>query len=209
VWLLPVTARATDSLVTGAIREAMQLAVERGLAAVARPEGFVANPVIRLGVPDQLSRVETKMRIAGMDRRVDRFIDSLNIVAEESVAAARPALLAGVAQMPIEEPQRLLAGGETAGTDLLRRVSLAHVISALNPVVGETMGRVGATRRYKRFVRESVVGGLVEPVDLDAYVVGRTAEGLFHAIGEEERRIRTDPAARTTPRLRQVYGRQR
>jgi hypothetical protein len=187
----------------------MQLAVERGLAAVARPEGFVGNPAIRLAVPDQLSRVETKMRVAGMDRRVDRFIDSLNLVAEESAAAARPALLAGVAQLPIDDAHRLLAGSEPAGTDLLRRISLSHVVAALTPAVGDAMGRVGATRRYKRFARDSV--GLVEPVvlDLDAYVVGRTADGIFHAIGEEERRIRTDPSARTTPRLRQVFGRQR
>jgi hypothetical protein len=70
------------------------------------------------------------------------------------------------------------------------------------------MSHTRVARRYKRFVRDSPVGGLFQQasVDLDAYVVGRTADGIFHVIGDEERRIRLDPSARPTARLRDVFG---
>ena len=208
-WLLAESASAADSVVAAALREALQLSVERGIAAVARPDGFLANPAIHIPVPEQLSKVETKLRQTGNERRVERFVESLNRVAEESTPAARPVLLAGVAELALDDGHRILTGGDTAATDLLRRTTLGRVITALNPVVADTMGRVGVARRYKRFMRDSSsFGGLFQqsPVDLDAYVALRTADGLFHAIGQEERRIRVDPAARTTQRLRDLFG---
>lgn len=189
----------------------MQLAVERGIGAVARPDGFLGNPAIRISVPEPLSRIEARLRQAGDDRRADKFIASLNHAAERSAPAARPVLLAGVAELPLDDGQRVLARGNTAATELLRRFTFSRVIAALNPAVADAMDQVRVARQYKRFVRDSPLGGLFQqsPVDLDAYVVGQTIDGIFHAIGEEERRIRLEPSARATPRLREVFGGQR
>jgi len=35
-------------------------------------------------------------------------------------------------------------------------------------------------------------------LDLDRHVTGMALEGLFHVLGEEEKKIRKDPAARVT-----------
>jgi hypothetical protein len=37
-------------------------------------------------------------------------------------------------------------------------------------------------------------------------VVGKTLDGLFYVLGQEEARIRRDPAAQTTALLREVFG---
>lgn len=42
--------------------------------------------------------------------------------------------------------------------------------------------------------------------DLDSYVVGKTLDGLFYMLGQEEKQIRTNPAARTTTLLKEVFG---
>jgi len=130
-------------------------------------------------------------------------------VAEHSVPATRAALLTAAAEVPLDDGHRVLTGGETAATEALQRYALGRVITALNPAVASMMDQVGATRRYKRFMKDAHFGGLVQApnLDLDAFVVGRTVDGLFHAIGQEERRIRLTPAARTTPLLREVFGR--
>ena len=47
----------------------------------------------------------------------------------------------------------------------------------------------------------------VESYDLDNYVVGKGLDGLFHVVGEEERKIRTNPSARVTDLLKDVFGR--
>jgi hypothetical protein len=207
----PAAASDRGPHVVAALREALQLSVERAIASVERADGFLANSAIRLEFPDSLAKVESALRMAGQDRHVDRFIVTLNRAAEQAVRAARAPLLAGVQELPLDDGYRVLTGGDTAATDALRRHVLGRVIGALNPAVAEAMDGVGAARRYKRFVRDAQFGGLVQhtPLDIDAYVVGRIVDGLFHAIGQEERRIRTDPAARPTPRLRAVFGTQR
>jgi len=42
---------------------------------------------------------------------------------------------------------------------------------------------------------------------LDDYVVGKGLDGLFYVLGEEERKIRREPAARVTDLLKDVFGR--
>jgi len=43
-------------------------------------------------------------------------------------------------------------------------------------------------------------------VDLEGYVTQEALDGLFFMVGEEEKKIRTDPAARVTELLREVFG---
>lgn len=199
------------SQVAIAVREAIQLSIERGIAAVGRQDGFAANPATRIAIPEQLGKIESVLRLAGQDERVDRFAVSLNRAAEHAAPAARAPLLITASELALDDAARILAAGDTAATDALRRGALGRAIAALNPAVAEAMDRVGTARRYKRFVKGSQFGGLVReaPIDLEAHVVGHTVEGIFHAIGQEERRIRTDPAARPTARLREVFGAQR
>jgi hypothetical protein len=45
-----------------------------------------------------------------------------------------------------------------------------------------------------------------ESVDLDHYVTNKAMDGLFYMVGQEEKKIRTDPAARVTDLLKTVFG---
>ena len=201
---IPVS--AADSAVAAAVREALHFSVERAVANVGRPGGFGGNAAIRIPIPEQLSKVEAVLRQTGQDKRADRFIESLNQAAEEASPSSRSALLGGVADLALHDAHRVLIGADTSATDLLRRLAFGRTVTTLGPAVADALGRSGATRRYHRLVRDSPFGGLVPPVDLEAYVSVRTAEGIFHAIGMEERRIRIDPAARPTARLREFFG---
>jgi hypothetical protein len=46
-----------------------------------------------------------------------------------------------------------------------------------------------------------------ESLDIDHYVVTKALDGLFYVLGEEEKKIRTNPAARVTDLLKDVFGR--
>jgi hypothetical protein len=43
-------------------------------------------------------------------------------------------------------------------------------------------------------------------MDINSYVVGKALDGLFYELGQQEKEIRTNPAARTTDLLRKVFG---
>jgi hypothetical protein len=63
-------------------------------------------------------------------------------------------------------------------------------------------------KQYNQIMQNPLAGRLAENQDfnLDKYVVGKTMDGLFYVMGEEEKKIRKDPAARTTALLREIFG---
>jgi hypothetical protein len=51
-----------------------------------------------------------------------------------------------------------------------------------------------------------LLGGATQGFDLNTYVTQKSLDGLFYVVGQEEEKIRTNPAAQVTPQLRQVFG---
>jgi hypothetical protein len=43
-------------------------------------------------------------------------------------------------------------------------------------------------------------------VDIDQYVTTKALDGLFYVVAQEEKKIRTDPAARVTDLLKEMFG---
>ena len=70
------------------------------------------------------------------------------------------------------------------------------------------MGEVGVSQQFTQFFAQvSKLRFLkIEKLDLEAYVVDRALFGLFYVLGQEETKIRRDPAARVTAILREVFG---
>ena len=64
------------------------------------------------------------------------------------------------------------------------------------------------SRQYKELMgRTQAIPFLKsEAFDLDRYVVAKSLDGLFYVLGQEEQKIRTNPAARATDLLKQVFG---
>ena len=48
--------------------------------------------------------------------------------------------------------------------------------------------------------------GRSQSFDITDYVAGKTLDGLFYMLGQEEMKIRTSPAAQITPLLKEVFG---
>ena len=71
------------------------------------------------------------------------------------------------------------------------------------------MEQTGVARQYKQMLAGIPVLPFFkkDAFDLDEYVVSKSLGGIFHVLGEEERKIRTDPAARVTSLLKEVFGR--
>jgi hypothetical protein len=105
----------------------------------------------------------------------------------------------------------ILSGGDTAATEFFRRKTSYKLTTAFKPVVSEKVNQVGATKAYKdmmgRYEKVPLMGG--QSLDLDDYVTRKSLDGLFFMVGQEEKKIRTNPAARTTDLLKQVFGKSR
>jgi hypothetical protein len=70
------------------------------------------------------------------------------------------------------------------------------------------MGEVGVTRTYQDLNAkvEKIPFADSFSLDLDQYVTDGALNGLFQMLAEEEKKIRSDPAARVTDLLKKVFG---
>ncbi|MGI9154391.1 MAG: DUF4197 domain-containing protein, partial [Rubrivivax sp.] len=99
-------------------------------------------------------------------------------------------------------------GGDTAATTFFERKTRDPLFVAFKPSVSKTVEQAGATRAYKglmeRVERLPLVGR--QKFDLDDHVTNKALDGLFYMVGEEEKKIRRNPLARTSSVLKAVFG---
>jgi uncharacterized protein DUF4197 len=143
-----------------------------------------------------------------MGAQVDALEVGMNRAAEQATPQAKQIFLNAVKRMTFADARQILTGGDTAATDYFKRQSSAELTTAFAPIVHRSMENVGVVQQYNR-VLNSAPGGsaLAGRFDLDKYVVGKTLDGLFYMLGQEEKKIRQNPAAQTTALLREVFGR--
>jgi hypothetical protein len=199
--------RSEETVVAG-VREALRVGAERGVARTARPGGFLENPLVRIGLPPELQDIGRALRAVGFDGTVDEIEETMNRAAEQASGEAADLLVDAVRKMTIADAEAIVRGPDDAATRYFRGSSEDALRARFSPVVEGAMKRVGLYRAYDELVdRHSLLSLLGDPtVDLNRYVTDETLDGLFTVLREEEKRIRDDPAARTTELLRQVFG---
>ena len=115
----------------------------------------------------------------------------------------------GVTSMTIEDAKGILNGPDDAATTYLRKVGGEQMRQRIAPIVSEATDRTGVTRQYKQlFDKMGFLNQVLDPddYDIDKYVTGKTMDGLFFMIAEEEKKIRENPVERTTDLLKKVFG---
>ena len=105
-------------------------------------------------------------------------------------------------------PLRIVRGGETSVTDFFAAKTRSALSERLLPVVAAQTGRLQLAARYDAIARRGALFGFVKPEDasVDRYVTRRALDALYRRIGDEERRIRADPAGTGSAVLRAVFG---
>lgn len=76
------------------------------------------------------------------------------------------------------------------------------------PVVTKATEKVGLAAKYNQVAGKAAGMGLVkkEDANIQQYVTGKTLDGLYFMIGEEEKKIRQDPVGTGSAILKKVFG---
>ena len=96
-----------------------------------------------------------------------------------------------------------------SATEYFKSKTSSKLYDEFKPGVSESMKQVGVARAYNSMMGKVPSLPFVdkESTDLDHYVTTKALDGLFYMLGQEEQKIRTNPAARTTDLLRKVFSR--
>lgn len=200
---------AGQDQVAAGLREALRVGTDRAVARTSRAGGFLDVPSLHIPLPESLQPVARSLRAIGLSGPLDRLEVGMNRAAELAAGEAAPVFLDAIRSMTLSDARAILHGGDTAATDFFRERTRAPLTARFAPKVKEAMQKVDLYRSYAQ-VRDAALAipGLASrpELDLEGYVTDHTLDGLFDVLGQEERRIRQDPAARTTELLKQVFG---
>ena len=99
-------------------------------------------------------------------------------------------------------------GSQIAATDYFKDKSTDTLIVAFHPEVEKVMNDVGVTRQYQELVGhfKAIPFTKSDLIDIDRDVVGKSLDGLFVVLAEEERKILTNPSAGVTDLLKEIFA---
>ncbi len=131
----------------------------------------------------------------------------MNRAAERAAPKAKSFFIDAIKEMTFEDVKKILNAGDTAATDYFKEKTNDKLYNEFKPIISSNMNEVGVTRYYKDMTSKFTSLPFVKPelLDLDHYVTNNALDGLFYMIGEEEKKIRTDPKARVTELLKRVF----
>jgi hypothetical protein len=224
-----VASGLTDTQIGAGLREALDKGVKQAIGQLGKKDGFFDDKQVRIPMPSQLKMVETGLRKAGMGKYADAFVLAMNRAAEKAVPETAKVFSDTISNMSIADARKILGGTDHAATDYFRQNSGPALQTAILPIVKEYTQKADVTKYYKKMmavyeqygaplVEQSGVnkymgmiggasdGSTFDAKDIDGYITQKGIDGLFTVIGDEEKKIRTEPAARTTDLLKKVFG---
>jgi len=197
----------SDAKIGSGLKEALKIGTENTVNLTGKKDGYFLDQAIKILMPEKLRTLEKGLRAVGYGPQIDEFVLSMNRSAEQAAPAAKQIFWDALEQMTFEDARKILSGNETAATEYFKGKTTDKLTAAFRPVVDKSMNEVGVTRQYNELVGryESIPFVKKETFDLDSYVVTKALDGLFHVLGDEEKKIRTNPQARVTDLLKEVF----
>lgn len=206
-WALSLSALSNADAASG-VKAALAQGAGVAVDLLGRQDGFLGNAQVRIGLPGQLEDAAKLLRRFGQGQRIDDLVTSLNRAAEGAVPLGRDLLVGAVQSMSVSDAKNILTGGDTAVTQFFADKTRVPLGQRFLPVVQQSTQQVGLVQQYDAFAGKAASFGLIknEEANLAQYVTGKTLDGLYFMIGEEERKIRRDPVGQGSAILQKVFG---
>lgn len=200
--------KPSSTEIASGLKEALQIGTQQAVKQLNKVGAYRNNPAIKIAFPPQAAKVADKLRSLGMTKLVNDFEKSMNTAAEKAAIYAKPIFVDAIKQMTINDAVNILNGNNRAATDYFQRKTNQRLHAAFKPHIQQSLNQVNATKYWNNITTTYNKLPMVKPVntDLAAYVTQKAIDGLYVKIAEEEKKIRTQPAARVTDLLRKVFG---
>lgn len=198
----------SDSDIGAGLKEALAKGTRSAVNELGRTDGFWNNPRFRIPLPGPVEQLEGMLQGAGMGSQLDALHLSFNRAAEQAVPVAADVFSEAVRKLSLNDVRGILNGPQDAATQYFKRTTSDTLTVRFKPIVAGVTARVGLAQQYNGLM--SSAGPLASmagaPTDLNSYVTQKALDGLYLRVGDEEKAIRTDPAARSTDLLKKVFG---
>ncbi|QOG01898.1 DUF4197 domain-containing protein [Flavobacterium sp. MDT1-60] len=196
--------------IAGGLKEALNKGITQQVSKLTAVDGFYRNEAVKILLPSELQKVDATLRKIGLSSLADEGIKVLNRAAEDAVKEATPIFVSAVKNMSFTDAKNILLGNDSAATSYLQGSTTTALYGKFNPVIKNSFAKVGADAVWTKIITKYNTIPLVKKVnpDLTDYTTNQALAGVFKMIAVEEKEIRNNISARTTPLLKSVFAMQ-
>ena len=189
------------------LKDALSQGVGSAIGKLGVENGFLGNDRVKIPLPDAIKRVESGLRLLGLQRQADELVTAMNRAAEQAVPEAKALLAGAIRNMSVQDAKGILTGGDTAATEYFRRTTSEQLAQKFLPIVSAATRKVGLAEKYNAIAGKGARLGLVDAKDakIEDYVTRKALDGLFLMVAEQEKAIRKDPVGAATGMAQKVF----
>jgi len=210
------------------LKDVLKVTARQAIGRVGRPNGFMNDPAVRIPLPGVLQQVQQPLAMMGAGGMLDDLSLRMNRGAEQAAPKALGIFNRAAGNISFDDARQILTGPQNSVTQYFQRSCTGELTTSFTPIMGNALKGSGAMKTMDN-VRQKVGGnsmigalgqmglgqaglgqsGMGQSLmnfDLTGFAVAAALQGVFHYMGEEEADIRTNPAARTTPLLKKLFG---
>ncbi len=200
--------KTSSGKVNQGLKEALQVGIKNAVNQLGKNNGYFANQTVKILLPEKVRQAESVLRGVGFGPQLDEFTLSMNRAAEKAAPLAADIFAKAITDMSFDDASKILRGGNTAATDYLKRKTYDKLLKLFQPAVRKTMNQYQVTQKYEAIngkLQSLPLVGQALNLDVNQYVSAKALDGLFYALAREEANIRTNPKARVTSLLKEVF----
>jgi hypothetical protein len=194
--------------ISAGLKEALGNGITKQVTKLTATDGFYKNAAVKILLPAELQKVDKTLRTLGLGSLADEGLKVLNRAAEDAVKESTPIFVSAVKNMTFTDAKTILMGSDNSATMYLENSTTTALYAKFNPVVKNSLGKVGADKVWANIITKYNSVPLVTKVnpDLNDYVTDQALKGVFKMIAVEEKDIRTNLSARSSDLLKRVFA---
>lgn len=192
-----------------ALREALLLGAQNGTATLGQKGSFSRDVLLAAVLPDNMQGVVKTLDQLGLSSQLNKFTGALDNAATETVTKSAPIFVNGIKQISFVDAIGIVKNGGTAATDYLRNKVGDSLRVAVTPVMKTALDSYKITQEWDKLIAPAklLLGNKAKlNLNLDNLLAVLVTNQMFKKIEVQEINIRTNVAARTTPALQRVFG---
>ena len=190
------------------LKQALEIGVGDAVKSLSAEKGYLESPY-KILVPEEAKKVTSKLAMVPGFQNVEKdLIDKMNQAAEIAAKKATPIFIDAIKQMSFRDATDILFGDADAATRYLESSSRQSLYKEFLPVIQASLDEVNARTYWQDAVSAYNKIPFTKDLNpaLDDHVNQRALDGMFSLIQEKETGIRGDKSLRTTPLLKDVFG---
>lgn len=190
------------------LKEALRIGIQNTGKQLSAVNGFYNDALVKIVLPPEAAIVATNLQKIGLGYLVDSVVLSMNRAAEQAAIQITPVFLTAIQKLSFQDAVQILNGSEQAATDYLKVSTSDSLKVAISPIISTSLQQTKTEEAWNTVFKTYNKIPFTQKVNpnLTSYVTDQTLKAVFLKLAIEEKAIRTNTAARTTPILKTVFG---